>query len=419
MSNIKSNKIMNAVVLGLAASAGAVSAESIVGPGCTVSVTSTARAGSSWQSGSGVSQIYDLAVTNTGACSADAIALNLATSGGVIQERWNLDPTSRYYQVTGFESTLPVGSTVNAGVIVNFANTQTVPANGVTTTTYGVICPSECVNQQPGAGSSSDSGSASASDSGSASASGSGDASCSLDVKPNRWDSYPEPETGRNVDEYAIFIENTGDKPALSVTIGVDTLDGRWSDLEGYATVTAVRAREFVLTFKEPLPAGYAGAPLQVFYQSYEGDRVNPNIVVKSFNCGEDTESSASASDSGSSPASSDADTCDVSANTVARSNGSFQSGNGMSQIYDSVVTNNGPTGVTNIVVTASLPAGATIQSSWNLNAAAGAANSYTVTSYEGLLPSGNSVNVGFIVNFPNTQTVPSGVSLAVSTTAC
>eukprot|EP01113_Clastostelium_recurvatum_P043105 TRINITY_DN7076_c0_g1_i3.p1 TRINITY_DN7076_c0_g1~~TRINITY_DN7076_c0_g1_i3.p1 ORF type:complete len:261 (+),score=47.87 TRINITY_DN7076_c0_g1_i3:166-948(+) len=139
------------LLLCLASVACCVFGESVVGPGCTVSVSSTARAGASFQSGSGMSQIYDIVVTNAGRCPVSTIGLNIAPlNGGVITERWNLDIGDRYYLVTSFGAVLPVGNTVNAGIIVNFPNTQTIPANSVGVNVYGTLCPSECVNaQQP------------------------------------------------------------------------------------------------------------------------------------------------------------------------------------------------------------------------------------------------------------------------------
>eukprot|EP01113_Clastostelium_recurvatum_P043107 TRINITY_DN7076_c0_g2_i1.p1 TRINITY_DN7076_c0_g2~~TRINITY_DN7076_c0_g2_i1.p1 ORF type:complete len:290 (+),score=51.70 TRINITY_DN7076_c0_g2_i1:121-990(+) len=139
------------LLLCLASVACCVFGESVVGPGCTVSVSSSARAGATFQSGSGMSQIYDIVVTNAGRCPVSTIGLNVAIlNEGAITERWNLDIGDRYYLVSSFGAVLPVGNTVNAGIIVNFPNTQTIPANSVGVNVYGTLCPSECVNaEQP------------------------------------------------------------------------------------------------------------------------------------------------------------------------------------------------------------------------------------------------------------------------------
>eukprot|EP01113_Clastostelium_recurvatum_P027150 TRINITY_DN3270_c0_g1_i2.p1 TRINITY_DN3270_c0_g1~~TRINITY_DN3270_c0_g1_i2.p1 ORF type:complete len:450 (+),score=117.88 TRINITY_DN3270_c0_g1_i2:135-1484(+) len=438
---------MNIIVLCLALF-GCVLADSVVGPGCSVSITTTARAGGSFQSGSGVSQIYDIVITNSGRCSADAIAINIdLLAAGSITEKWNLESGTRFYTVTSFGATLPVGNSVNAGIIVNFPNTQNVPANAVSTTVYGTLCPSECVNAGQTATTSSvppspTTGTAPSSTTGGSGSSGSsdddegsnGDGSCAASVvlTARSGGSFA---TGSGMSQiYDASITNSGSCGITNIIIQLalpanGQITSSWNLVDNGGLKYTVTSYEGLLPAGSTVNAGFivnfpntqtipAGVTAAASTTACPASCSAPGTGSGSATTGSEpspvTTGLPSSTTGSQQPAG-----CTVSSTTTARAGSSFQSGSGVSQIYDIVVTNSGSCAVNNIILTASLPSGASIQSTWNLNLNAGGGLSYTVTSYEGTLPAGSSVNAGFIVNFPNTQTVPAGVNTAATTTTC
>eukprot|EP01113_Clastostelium_recurvatum_P027149 TRINITY_DN3270_c0_g1_i1.p1 TRINITY_DN3270_c0_g1~~TRINITY_DN3270_c0_g1_i1.p1 ORF type:complete len:449 (+),score=116.88 TRINITY_DN3270_c0_g1_i1:135-1481(+) len=437
---------MNIIVLCLALF-GCVLADSVVGPGCSVSITTTARAGGSFQSGSGVSQIYDIVITNSGRCSADAIAINIdLLAPGSITEKWNLESGTRYYTVTSFGATLPVGNSVNAGIIVNFPNTQNVPANAVSTTVYGTLCPSECVNAGQTATTSSvppspttgpappatTGGSGSSSDD----EGSNGDGSCAASVvlTARSGGSFA---TGSGMSQiYDATITNSGSCGITNIILQL-ALPANGQITSSWNLVDNGGLRYTVTSYEGLLPAGSTvNAGFIVNFPNTQTIPAGVTAAASTTTCPDSCSAPGTGTGSGSATTGSEPSPvttglpssttgsqqpagCTVSSTTTARAGSSFQSGSGVSQIYDIVVTNSGSCAVNNIILTASLPSGASIQSTWNLNLNAGGGLSYTVTSYEGTLPAGSSVNAGFIVNFPNTQTVPAGVNTAATTTTC
>lgn len=90
----------------------------------------------------------------------------------------------------------------------------------------------------------------------------------------------------------------------------------------------------------------------------------------------------------------------------TARVGGSFQSGTGMSQIFDLLVSSVGTCGVTSLDIKFAFPSGSSITSSWNLTPVDSVSNDFYLTNFGGTIQPGQSASAGIIVFFPNTASI-------------
>jgi len=188
----------------------------ISGPGCSVTVTTTARPGASWLDGDGqgISQIYDVLLTNSGPCNVDSIIVSITKPHPAnITQSWNLDFLAPRYSVTNFGGTLLPGSSAVAGFILHFPSRNTVPS-GIITNLFAALCPASCVNSQTSTGS----GSGSVTGSGSTGTSGSG-CTATVSFLPRAGSSFP---SGTGIAQiYDVFITNEGICATTSIDLNL------------------------------------------------------------------------------------------------------------------------------------------------------------------------------------------------------
>jgi len=243
----------------------------ISGPGCSITLTTTARSGAFWLDGDGqgISQIYDIVATNSGPCSVDKVVLSITkpTTANITQS-WNLDFLSPRYSVTNFGSTLLPGSSAIAGFILHFPNRNTVPS-GVTSNLFNALCPASCVNSQGTTGSGSGSGTVSGSTTGVVSGS-----NCAVTVSstPRAGGSFPTQDGISQI--YDILVSNSGPCAAFNLNLNLiklasATMTQNWNLQSVTASVFALTnyggllqpgqtaSAGFILDFPSPtIPSG-------------------------------------------------------------------------------------------------------------------------------------------------------------------
>jgi len=109
---------------------------------------------------------------------------------------------------------------------------------------------------------------------------------------------------------------------------------------------------------------------------------------------------------------------CEISAAFVDVSDSTWQCGNSVSELFDVSVTNSGPCAIRNMTLHFTVPnATFSVISTWNLNFLGDNATlglEYAITNFGDILHFNHSVNLGFILQFSNTKTVPTGLSIDI-----